>query len=152
MHCSLCCAPLPLATRSGPAAACNSVGALTFHLSLCPVGVDQGTQFAVADVEVVTATVDLDEVVSYRGAVSSLQEQASSAPRVPTIAVDFNLCCPDETGVIPNGPIEPRYHVPEEEIALGEGCWTDSNFPTEHYTALYLFRAITQVDVPERDC
>lgn len=81
---------------------------------------DQGSQFAVSDVEVVTATVDLDEVVSYRGAVSSLQEQASSAPRVPTIDVDFNLCCQDETGVIPNGPIEPRYHVPEEEIALGE--------------------------------
>jgi NAD+ synthase (glutamine-hydrolysing) len=33
----------------------------------------QGKQFAVADVEVVTATVDLDEVVSYRGAISSLQ-------------------------------------------------------------------------------
>lgn len=33
----------------------------------------QGRQFALADVEVVTATVGLDEVVSYRGAVSSLQ-------------------------------------------------------------------------------
>lgn len=80
----------------------------------------KGSQFAVADVEVVTATVDLDEVVSYRGAVSSLQEQASSAPRVPTIAVDFNLCCSEEAGVVPNGSIEPRYHVPEEEIALGQ--------------------------------
>ena len=70
--------------------------------------------------EVVTATVDLDEVVSYRGAVSSLQEQASSAPRVPTIAVDFNLCCSEESSVVPNGSIEPRYHVPEEEIALGQ--------------------------------
>lgn len=70
--------------------------------------------------EVVTATVDLDEVVSYRGAVSSLQEQASSAPRVPTIAVDFNLCCSEEAGIVPNGSIEPTYHVPEEEIALGQ--------------------------------
>jgi NAD+ synthase (glutamine-hydrolysing) len=93
---------------------------LKLLLSLCSAWVDQGSQFAVSDVEVVTATVDLDEVVSYRGAVSSLQEQASSAPRVPTIDVDFNLCCQDETGVIPNGPIKPRYHVPEEEIALGE--------------------------------
>ncbi|CAL8465594.1 g5130 [Coccomyxa elongata] len=85
--------------------------------------VAQGSQFAVADVEVVTATVDLDEVVSYRGAVSSLQEQASSAPRVPTIAVDFNLCCSEEAGIVPNGSIEPTYHVPEEEIALGPACW-----------------------------
>ena len=30
----------------------------------------------------VTATVDLDEVVSYRGAKSSLREQASSAKRL----------------------------------------------------------------------
>lgn len=41
----------------------------------------QGEQFAVEEVEVVTATVDLDEVVSWRGKNSSLREQASSAPR-----------------------------------------------------------------------
>ncbi len=62
---------------------------------------------------------DLDEVVSYRGAVSSLQEQASSAPPVPTIEVDFNLCHLVEDAVVPSTPMEPRYHVPEEEIALG---------------------------------
>ena len=67
----------------------------------------------------VTATVDLDEVVSYRGAVSSLQEQASSAPPVPTIEVDFSLCHSAEDAVVPSAPMEPRYHVPEEEIALG---------------------------------
>ena len=79
----------------------------------------QGSQFAIGDVEVVTATVDLDEVVSYRGAVSSLQEQASSAPPVPTIEVDFSLCHSAEDAVVPSAPMEPRYHVPEEEIALG---------------------------------
>ena len=80
----------------------------------------QGSQFAIEDVEVVTAIVDLDEVVSYRGAVSSLQEQASSAPRVPTIEVDFNLCHLAEDAVMPSAPMEPRYHLPEEEIALGD--------------------------------
>jgi len=79
----------------------------------------QGSQFAIGDVEVVTATVDLDEVVSYRGAVSSLQEQASSASPVPTVYVDFNLCHPARKAAVPSAPIEPRYHVPEEEIALG---------------------------------
>ena len=80
----------------------------------------QGSQFAIGDVEVVTATVDLDEVVSYRGAVSSLQEQASNASPVPTISVDFDLCHPTDRAVVPSAPIEPRYHLPEEEIALGD--------------------------------
>ncbi len=87
---------------------------------LCPMR--QGSQFGVGDVEVVTATVDLDEVVSYRGACSSLQEQAACAPRVPAIAVDFDLCHNQSQGVIPDAPAKPRYHDPEEEIALGESC------------------------------
>lgn len=41
----------------------------------------QGEQFAIEEVEVVTATVDLDEVVSWRGKNSSQREQASAAPR-----------------------------------------------------------------------
>eukprot|EP00884_Botryococcus_braunii_P002474 jgi/Botrbrau1/12227/Bobra.0197s0020.1 len=83
----------------------------------------QGSQFALADVEVVTATVDLDEVVSYRGAVSSLQDQASGAERVPLIPVDFEVCHPVEEcrTLLPSRPISPHFHIPEEEIALG-GC------------------------------
>jgi hypothetical protein len=41
----------------------------------------QGAQFGLEDVEVVTATVDLDDVVSYRGAIASLREQASTVER-----------------------------------------------------------------------
>lgn len=33
----------------------------------------QGRQFHTAEVEVITATVNLDEVLSYRGAISSVQ-------------------------------------------------------------------------------
>ncbi|KAI7835944.1 hypothetical protein COHA_010177 [Chlorella ohadii] len=51
--------------------------------------VAQGSQFSMKEVEVVIATVDLDEVSSYRGAVASLQEQASSAEPFPLIHVDF---------------------------------------------------------------
>lgn len=54
-----------------------------------PLGKQQGSQFSLGEVEVVTATVDLDEVVSYRGAVASLQEQASAAEPVPLVHVDF---------------------------------------------------------------
>ena len=38
----------------------------------------QGAQFGVSEVEVVSATVDLDEVVSFRGGIASLQQQARS--------------------------------------------------------------------------
>lgn len=45
----------------------------------------------VLQVEVLTATVDLDDVVSYRAAINSLQMQGSAADIIPTISVDFNL-------------------------------------------------------------
>ncbi|KAL6764256.1 hypothetical protein V8C86DRAFT_3017388 [Haematococcus lacustris] len=54
----------------------------------------QGSQFSLADVEVVTATVDLDEVVSHRGAIVSLREQASSSRPPFYVDVDFCLCRP----------------------------------------------------------
>ena len=44
------------------------------------------------DVETLTATVDLDEVASYRASIASLQEQASSTERIPCVEVDFALC------------------------------------------------------------
>ncbi|CAH0519171.1 unnamed protein product [Peronospora belbahrii] len=85
----------------------------------------QGTQFSVKDVEVVTATVDLDDVRSYRGSVSSRSEQASSLDTViPKVAVDFSLCHDEKSFTQPTTPaIEVKYHVPEEEIALGPACW-----------------------------
>ena len=80
----------------------------------------QGRQFSVREVEVVTATVDIDEVVSYRGAISSLQEQASNHRPIPHITVPFRLCHPTSHLQLPSSPIEAQYRTPEEEIALGE--------------------------------
>ncbi|DAZ98464.1 TPA: hypothetical protein N0F65_001165 [Lagenidium giganteum] len=86
--------------------------------------VAQGSQFAVSDVEVVSATVDLDDVRSYRGSVSSRSEQASSTKfHIPKIHVDFSLCHDNDAHVRPTAPIEVRIHKPEEEIALGPACW-----------------------------
>lgn len=86
--------------------------------------VAQGSQFSLHDVEVVTALVDLDAVLSYRGAISSLREQAACASSVPSIRVDFKLCNMKENlRIFPSLPIKVRYHAPEEEIALGPGCW-----------------------------
>ena len=90
------------------------------RLSKLPAGWVQGKQFSVSEVEVVTATVDIDEVVSYRGAISSLQDQASSSKPYPQIHVPFDLCHDDPERELPSSPMQPRYHDPEEEIALGE--------------------------------
>ena len=87
--------------------------------TLCKEAFIQGRQFSVREVEVVTATVDIDEVVSYRGAISSLQEQASGHQPHPHIAVDFCICHSEAQSLIPTTPRQPFYHMPEEEIALG---------------------------------
>ena len=101
----------------------------------------QGSQFSLQDVEVVTATVDLHAVRSYRGAKASRAVQASQTESLPQIDVDFDVGIESEKsrrrmeGWKDGGmegwnsifesslPIEPRTHEPEEEIALGPACW-----------------------------
>lgn len=50
------------------------------------------------DVEVITADVDLDSVVSFRASISSIQEQASCVAPIPTVTVDFSLCAHAQAG------------------------------------------------------
>ncbi|THC90686.1 hypothetical protein EYZ11_009861 [Aspergillus tanneri] len=85
--------------------------------------VSQGSQFSLDDVEVVTATVDLEEVRAYRFA-PSRGFQAAQAPTYERIEVDFTLSH-DNIGIpeMPTPARPPRYHLPEEEIALGPACW-----------------------------
>lgn len=87
--------------------------------------VAQGAQFALQDVEVVTATVDLDEVVSKRAAFSAMRCQAAAAPQLPFLDVPFSLCGsrPSAPQRSPHPPCAVRYHAPEEEIAMGPACW-----------------------------
>jgi NAD+ synthase (glutamine-hydrolysing) len=127
--------------------------------------VAQGAQFGLAEVEVVAATVDLDAVVSRRGAAASLREQAAAVepPTYIEVAGPFALCHGWEEdgyreraaaeaamaaaadggattttapppppnrrrfppGVLPpvSPPIQPRVHLPEEEIAYGPAAW-----------------------------
>lgn len=88
--------------------------------------VAQGSQFGLADVEVVTATVDIDDVRSYRSlALHGLQAVlVSSAYQQVDLPID--LAPVSETLlalVAPTPTREIRYHLPEEEIALGPACW-----------------------------
>lgn len=86
--------------------------------------VAQGSQFSLNDVEVVTATVDIEDVRAHR-AVSSRSMQAASAERYHRVEVDFALTSgkfdevseADMAGLIGSKSIPVHYHSPEEEIA-----------------------------------
>lgn len=89
--------------------------------------VAQGSQFSLKDVEVVTATVDLEEVRSYRASVVSRGLQASVAKthyervHIPTELAPKNLRF--DRMIHPTLTKDIFYHTPEEEIAFGPACW-----------------------------
>lgn len=89
--------------------------------------VAQGSQFSLRDVEVKTATVDLDEIWSYRTSRSrGMQAIEPSVQKLERVKVDFHLCKPySKTNPSPrlSQATDAFYHIPEEEIALGPACW-----------------------------
>ncbi|BCR89511.1 glutamine-dependent NAD(+) synthetase [Aspergillus chevalieri] len=87
--------------------------------------VAQGSQFSLNDVEVVTATVDIEEVRTHRSSISRGMQAARQPPYV-RLDLDTRLSRQDkdaEPSLSPTEPFKPRYHAPEEEIALGPACW-----------------------------
>mmetsp|Transcript_10331 Transcript_10331/g.14167 ORF Transcript_10331/g.14167 Transcript_10331/m.14167 type:complete len:581 (-) Transcript_10331:68-1810(-) len=85
----------------------------------------QGSQFSLKDVEVVTATVNLDDVRSYRGGITSRGIQAAESQHVPRFDVAFSLHKNnlEKIRMPPTKPQTPKYVTPEEEIAYGPACW-----------------------------
>ena len=84
-----------------------------------------GTQFSLTDVEVLTATVDLEEVWSYRFA-PSRGMQAIATPEYKRVKADFRLSPVGDifdVGSVPTPTRSLRIHAPEEEISLGPACW-----------------------------
>ncbi|THU97748.1 glutamine-dependent NAD(+) synthetase with GAT domain-containing protein [Dendrothele bispora CBS 962.96] len=92
--------------------------------------VAQGSQFSLNDVEVVSATIDIEDVRAHR-AKSSRSMQASQAEKYHRVEVPFSLSPgkfeevreEDMVGFLATQTLEVRYHKPEEEIALGPACW-----------------------------
>ncbi|CAD0020116.1 unnamed protein product [Aureobasidium pullulans] len=86
--------------------------------------VAQGSQFSLRDVEVITSTVDLDDIWSARQS-RSRGMQAMKAHDFTRVKIDFAMTV--KTRSNPKlriaEAIKPRYHKPEEEIALGPACW-----------------------------
>jgi NAD+ synthase (glutamine-hydrolysing) len=86
--------------------------------------VAQGTQFSLTDVEVVTATIDIEDVRAHRTC-SSRSNQAASSERYHRIELDFALSSgkfeevreENMIGLVGSKSIAVRFHTPEEEIA-----------------------------------
>jgi len=80
-------------------------------------------QFGLEDVEVATASVDLEDIRSYRNAIRSRTLRAAAAPSFPRINVDFSLSGREDARLVSTPAFTWSYHPPEEEIALGPACW-----------------------------
>ena len=81
--------------------------------------VSQGSQFSLKDVEVVTATLDIEDVRAHRTQ-ASRGVQAAHAEKYPRIEVDFALSSSDPQLALEltsTKGFEVRYHSPYEEIA-----------------------------------
>ena len=90
--------------------------------------VAQGEQFALGDVQVVTATVDLAAVRARRTDKSRGMQATTGGTAFPRVAADIALCAApvtlaDYARRAPSRALEVRFHTPEEEIALGPACW-----------------------------
>lgn len=84
----------------------------------------QGSQFNLEDVEVKVACVNLSEVRAFRNGFVARNVQASSAPSMHRVEVDFDVCGPEAWKTWSSSPsVEPHIHDPMEEIAYGPSAW-----------------------------
>ncbi|XP_053416893.1 glutamine-dependent NAD(+) synthetase isoform X2 [Nycticebus coucang] len=93
----------------------------------------QGSQFSLDDVEVLTATLDLEDVRSYRAEISSRNLAASRVSPYPRVKVDFALSCHEDLLESVSEPIEWKYHSPEEEIRRSIYSGTCGRFLCPHW-------------------
>lgn len=87
--------------------------------------VAQGSQFSLDEVEIVTATIDLEEIRAYRSAASRGMQAAVSRNKYQRIQTPFELSDGDEfiPGLKPSLPMKANYHSPEEQMALSGGVY-----------------------------
>ena len=83
----------------------------------------RGKQFSLSDVEVTVATIDLEDIRSYRMALRSRCTLGASAPLYPRINIDVELSNRRDIFIAANSPMQWIYHSPEEEIAMGPASW-----------------------------
>ena len=82
--------------------------------------VAQGSQFSLNDIEVVTATIDIEDVRAHRARSSRSFQAAAMKERYQRIRVETALSTGKNDDLVElelTGKREPFYHQPEEEIA-----------------------------------
>lgn len=85
--------------------------------------VSRSKQFSLEDVEVIVATIDLEEIRTQRNHARSMAHMSSGSPTYLRIQADFTLCPPHDKTLSCSLPLEWHYLKPEEEIAQGPACW-----------------------------
>ena len=76
----------------------------------------QGSQFTLDEVEVIAATVDLEDVRSYRGAMISRGMQTMEAESYPRCFLEIALSHDKSVDMPMTPPTHVQYYMPEEEI------------------------------------
>ncbi|XP_071942209.1 glutamine-dependent NAD(+) synthetase-like isoform X2 [Antedon mediterranea] len=82
-----------------------------------------GKQFGISEVDVDVATIDLEDVRSYKAEISSRSKQAARSGSFPRVFADFSLSMPGDHLLPTTEPQQYKYHSVVEEIALGPACW-----------------------------
>ncbi|XP_066154343.1 glutamine-dependent NAD(+) synthetase [Euwallacea fornicatus] len=80
-------------------------------------------QFSLEEVEVISATIDLEDIRCYRNSKRSRANLASASKSYPRIPIDFSLSPENDTSLPTARPIDIVTLFPEEEIAQGPACW-----------------------------
>ncbi|KAM9958172.1 hypothetical protein ACTFIW_013152 [Dictyostelium discoideum] len=84
--------------------------------------VSQGSQFSLVDIEVITATVDLEDVRSVRASFMARCAQANLTREFPRVRCPIQLTHIDYCHP-PDRVIHINYNTPAEEIGFGPACW-----------------------------
>lgn len=80
-------------------------------------------QFSLEEVDVITATIDLEDIRCYRNSKRSRTHVAAGSESYPRITIDFSLSPEHDTTLPTAQPIKTLTMTAQEEIAEGPACW-----------------------------
>nr|XP_039269971.1 glutamine-dependent NAD(+) synthetase-like [Styela clava] len=101
----------------------------------------QGAQFSLNGIEVITATVDLDDLRTHRAKITAVAYQGSFSIPYPRVYLDFSVSLDDEKLLLTpkcSQPIQTRFLTPEEEISLGPAVWLWDNLRRSSMSGFFL--------------
>lgn len=100
----------------------------------------QASQFSLSDVEVISATVDLDEIWSHASFPPARRMQVSSKPVYERVPLDQTLTSANDALLTSHlSTVKEAITVkPEEEIALAGGCWVWDYLRRSNQAGLFL--------------